>query len=637
MTARSGRPRRQLRRGIVAAIVVIAVGAGAAIALAGKHIESEQAAYGGPQAPRCVPEQLNVSDVLPETSLAVNPMPGSFDAMPQAQISMLGAPARDISQVSVTGSETGSHPGRLIAYSQGDGASFVPAKPFRSGEIVTVSGTVKTSGGSKPFSFHFGIAYPDPIPIPAATPRETPPSGSVLKFHSAPQLEPPAIYVTTDSPGTEPGDIFLAPYSGPGLNGPAIYEQKGHLIWEDPLSGTLKATNLQVQEYQGKPVLTWWQGNIPPQGFGLGEEIVANTAYEPILHIKAGNGDQADLHDFHLESDNTAVLTVFQTIHCDLAAAGGPRDGAVTDALYQEVDLKTGLVRRQWDSVDHVAMSLSVSEASGASVQWPYDYFHLNTIDPQSNGTTLVSSRNTSALYILDTKTGVVQMRIGGKDSEVKMEPGSHTAFQHDAMVLPDGDISIFDNGGAPFAEKSPLGEKESRGVIIEVNTQAKTDTLIRELKHSPSLQAGSQGNVEQMQDGGWFVGWGQEPYFSEYNAAGEQIYDAHMWAIKNKVVETESYRAYKFPWQATPHWPPSIAAEAQGGGTEVYASWNGATEVASWRILAGSSPNTVQPVATVPRANFETAAHIASAPYVQVEALDAAGATIGTSKAIKG
>jgi Arylsulfotransferase (ASST) len=625
---RMSRRSRRFRRSLVAGILAIAVLAGGALAVARKHIDSEQAAYGGPEAARCVPEQLDASDVLAGTEVAVSPMPGSFDAGPETQVSFLGVPIGKLSAITVTGSRSGAHAGQLEAYSQGDGASFVPEEPFVSGETVTVSGQVATSAGEKPFSYHFAIAYPDPIPVSPPTPRETAPEGSVQHFHSAPELEPPSIDVSVDDAGVGPGDIFAAPYKGPGTTGPMIANQQGQLIWMDVVPLGEKATNLQVESYEGKEVLTWWQGNIPPQGFGLGEEIVDNTSYEEILKVKAGNGDLADLHDFHLEPDHTAVLTVFHTIHCDLTSVGGPRDSAVTDALYQEIDVKTGLVRREWSSVDHVALSESYSSPVKASTAWPFDYFHLNTIDPRQDGTTLLSGRNTSAMWLIDTKTGQIIAKVGGKKSTVKQEAGTETAFQHDTMTLPDGDISIFDNGGVPFTQP------ESRGLVVELDLATNTESLVEELPHSPSLKVGSQGDVQLQPNGNWFVGWGQEPYFTEYDAAGEMIYDANMWA-KSEGAETESYRTYKFPWKATPHWPPAIAAQREGSEMEVWASWNGATEVSSWRLLAGSSAEALQPLVTVPSDGFETAIRAADAPYVEVEALDSAGSVIGNSPVI--
>ncbi len=630
---------RRASRGLIWGLIALAVLSGGAIAFAGTHIGGGgQAAFTVEAAARCVPEHLNASDVLSGAGVAVAPLPGSFDSMPETQISLLGAPAREISVSSVTGTITGPHGGRLRAYSQGDGASFVPKEPFRSGEIVTVEGSVRRAGRRRPFSFHFGIAYPDPIAHHQPTPPPHGPEGDVLRFHSAPSLEQPAVGVYKTSAQAAPGDVFLAPYSGPGARGPMIVTAGGELVWLDQLPEGLEATNLQVQQYEGAPVLTWWQGYIPPQGFGMGEEIVANTSYEPIMHIKPGDGNLADLHDFHLEGEHTAVMSVFRTIHCDLSAFGGPADAAVTDALYQELDLRTGLVRREWDSVDHVSMSLSDSLAEKASTEWPFDYFHINSIDPRSDGTTLISSRNTSALYILNTETGQVLTRVGGKHSEVKMGQGAGTAFQHDAETLPNGEISIFDNGGAPFASESPLGEEESRGMIVDLNRGAGTDTLINELKFPRRLKAGSQGDVQLLPNGDWFVGWGQEPYFSEYNPAGELIYNAHMPNnLPNEKENEESYRAYKFEWHATPHWPPAIAASKSPSGVEVWASWNGATEVTAWRVLAGSAEDTLAPVATVPKTGFETTLNVpGGAAYVEAQALNAAGQVIGNSPVIK-
>ncbi len=627
---------RRARRALIWSALAVALLSGCALAFAAKHIAGEQAAYSGPKAAQCVPAQLDVSDVLPHTSVQVSPLPGSYDAMPETQISFLGVPAQDLVGVSAQGSFTGSHPGHLEAYSQGDGASFVPDQPFRSGERVTVEGNVRSGRGLQPFSFSFNVAYPDPIPYSTqlSKPRATPPAGSVQNFHSAPELQPPSVQVSTDSAGVSPGDIFAAPYSGPGPDGPAIFTQQGQLVWMDVLPGEMKATNLQVQTYEGQPVLTWWQGYIPEQGFGLGEEIVANSSYRQILKIKADNGNLADLHDFHLESNDTALLTVFRTIHCDLNAVEGPKDAAVTDTSFQELDVKTGLVRREWTSVDHVPLEESYSSALESSTFWPLDYFHINTIDPRGDGTTLLSSRNTSALWLIDDKTGQVIEKIGGKNSEVKMEAGAQTAFQHDATTLPDGDISIFDNGGSPFDES--YSHHESRGLIVSVNNQTKTDSVVQELKHPSLVQAGSQGSVQQMANGNWFVGWGQEPYFSEYTPSGKLIYDAHMWAVaKNKQLETESYRTYKFPWKATPYWAPSLAAQKSGGGVEAWASWNGATEVTSWRLLGGSSSSHLSLIGSASSSGFETTLHGPEEAYLAVQALNSGGEVIGISSTI--
>ena len=127
-----------------------------------------------------------------------------------------------------------------------------------------------------------------------------------------------------------------------------------------------EATNLQVQQYGGKPVLTWWQGYIPPQGFGEGEEVIADSSYQADRPGPRGQrlqGRPARLP--HHARGDTALLTVFNPIDCDLSSVGGPSAAAVTDTAFQEIDLDTGLVRREWHSLDHVALGDSYSRASG--------------------------------------------------------------------------------------------------------------------------------------------------------------------------------------------------------------------------------------------------------------------------------
>ena len=602
----------------------------ATIAYGAKRIVAEQAAYHGQPAQRCFPTTLNRSATLPSTNLSVSPLPDSYDSSPRTQISLLGVGANQLSEVSASGSVSGKHSGHLIAYSQGDGASFVPSKPFVIGELVTVTGRIKASSGkSQGFIFHFTISDPDPFPRPKITsPKPSPPLGSASEyqsFHSQPELKPPVVRVTADAPQTTPGYVFSAPYSGPGQDGPMIFDNSGALVWFDPLPGGIEATNLQVQQYAGQPVLTWWQGYIPPNGFGEGEEMIDNSSYQQITRVKAGNGYEADLHDFHINANGTVVLTVFNPIHCNLTPVNGPRDSAVTDSVFQEIDLKTSLVRREWHSLDHVALGESHASPLTSTTQWPFDYFHINSIDQHPDGTTLISARNTWALYELNTQTGQIITSAGSKTGSVKMGPGTSTAFQHDAEEQPNGQISVFDNGGVPNVHP------QSRGIIVKINPGSKTDTLLASYEHPRPLSAGSQGNMQLLPSGNVFVGWGAEPYFSEFSSSGQLLFDAHM---PNK---SESYRSYRFTWSGTPSIPPAIVASSSSSGMTVYASWNGATGVTSWRLLAGPSPDQLQTVATVPRSGFETTIQTPQTQaYVLVQALNEAGAVMSTSATIK-
>jgi hypothetical protein len=194
------------------------------------------------------------------------------------------------------------------------------------------------------------------------------------------------------------------------------------------------------------------------------------------------------------------------------------------------------------------------------------------------------------------------------------------------ARELPDGTLSIFDNGGVPKVHA------QSRAIQIALNLQTKTATLVRQYEHSPALSSASQANFQTLPNGGAFIGW-EVPYFTEYSPTGQVLFDAHLHG------SNESYRAYRFGWTGNPAEAPAIAVSSTSAvPVMVYASWNGATAVASWRVLAGPSPQQLTPVAAATRAGFETAITTPGAEtYVAVQALDGAGNVIGTSHTIKG
>jgi hypothetical protein len=206
------------------------------------------------------------------------------------------------------------------------------------------------------------------------------------------------------------------------------------------------------------------------------------------------------------------------------------------------------------------------------------------------------------------------------------MGPGTNTAWQHDPRELPDGTFSVFDNGA------SPKVHSQSRGIVLSVNPQLKTATLVSQFTRPAPLLAYSQGNMQALPGGDWFLGWGQAPDFSELSPTGQLLLDAHFPA------GDQSYRDFRFPWTGAPARPPAFAVTAgTGGASTVYASWNGATLVASWRVLAGTATTRMHVVAQGPRIGFETAISVpagTAGPYMTVQALDAGGHVLGVAPA---
>jgi len=595
--------------------MVVGVGLAAATAAAAAAAQT---------GPTCGPAALN-SSALQDGAVTVSPLPGSRDATPQTQVSFLGVPAAELSVLSVVGSRTGVHFGRLLAYSQGDGASFVPSRPFAEGERVTVRARLRAGGSALPLFDRFAVASQDPI---SSTPEAVYAGNSseVESFRSRPDLHPPLVTVTAQSPAVAPGEEFVAPYAGPGQAGPMILDQSGGLVWFKPLPPHTSATNFRVQEYEGRPVLTWWQGDISVHGFGLGEDVIADGTYTDIAHVKAGNGHRADLHELQITPQGTALITAYEPVMCDVSSVGGPAYGAVTDGVVQEIDIQTGLVMYEWTSLDHVGLDESYERAAASSTSSPYDFFHVNSINLDRNGSLLISARNTWTVYDVAGPSGQVAWRLGGRHGSFAAGPGTRTAWQHDPRELPDGSISLFDNGA------SPAVHGESRGIVVSVDQQDGTVTLVSQLTHSPRLLADSQGNIQALDNGDWFLGWGQVPDFSELGTEGQLLFDAHF------PVHTQSYRSFRFAWTGTPAHPPSfVLAPAAGGAGTVYASWNGATLVSAWTVLAGATPAQMEPVAQAPRGGFETAIALpagTAGPYLAVQALGAEGQPLGVSAA---
>lgn len=441
------------------------------------------------------------------------------------------------------------------------------------------------------------------------------------KWRSRPDLQIPALTVLRNEPGTSPEPVFIAPYNNPtGQAGAVIADNSGEPIWENPLAGRV-TTDFRVQSYRGAPVLTWWQGEIE-LGHGVGEYVIADAAYRTIRTVQAGLGRRGDLHEFVITPRDTALLTSYRVTKADLSSVGGPRAGTIQDAMFQELDLATGDVLMEWHSLDHIPLSESY-----APVGEDWDYAHINSVDldgdydgDKGDGL-LVSARSTHTIYKL-AQNGSIVWRLGGKHSDFDMGPGTAFAWQHDARRQPDGTITVFDNGATPAVERL------SRGLVLDVDEQAMTATLRRQYTRPPVL-AGSQGSVQPLPNGNVFVGWGESPYVSEFDRSGRLLFDALLGS------QYECYRAFRLPWTGRPAEAPALAVSGGRGGVRAYASWNGATEVRTWRLLAGERPEqpTLTPVAHARADGFETAiASLSRGPYFAAQALDAAGTPLGSS-----
>jgi len=461
-------------------------------------------------------------------------------------------------------------------------------------------------------------------------------------FVSAPNLHPPVIKSGLRTTGTPvPGYILLADFYDltrppmTGQSGALIVNNKLQPVWFRPVPTSVVASNLAVQTYQGQPVLTYWQGLITNAGATTsGEYVVLNQHYQTIATLKGANGWVLTLHTMLIDGDD-AWVTANKNIPMNLSRWGGVADGALDDSAVQEYNLATGKLVRSWDALKHIPLTDTHSLPPDNS--FPFDAYHVNSLDIVGKDTLLVSMRNTWTVYLINMRTGKIEWRLGGKHSSFTFGPNAAFSWQHDVTLLPGNKISMFDDhcceqtgGGTYLTPTAP-----SRGLVLKLDRAAHTATLVSQYHHPGEAGEGDDasymGAANLLPGGGMFVGWGNLPYFSEYSKSGALLLDGVFPG------SDLSYRATKIPlsaWVGEPLTKPAAAARTSGGATTVYASWNGATQVRSWRVLAGPSASQLTPVTTANWAGFETAIHLTgSFKAFEVQALDANGKVIGTSR----
>ncbi|MGH9128883.1 MAG: arylsulfotransferase family protein [Acidimicrobiales bacterium] len=459
-----------------------------------------------------------------------------------------------------------------------------------------------------------------------------PDSDEVLHFVSRPDLTPPRVTLARPRPphpATTPSAryIFVTPKgyqtTGPGQAGLMVLDREGKLLWFMPKLATSESPfDLQVQTYQGKPVLTWWQGTVV-NGSGQGECYIADSSYRQIATVQAGNGLKADLHELVLTPQGTALITAYRTTTTDLSAIGGPSKGQVMACQAQEIDVATGKLVFSWDSLDHVPVT---ETEAGLTNKGPFDYFHINSVSLAPDGDLLISARNTWTVYKVSRSSGDIVWRLNGKHSDFTMGKGSHFYWQHHVRAHAGNQLSIFDDAA------SPPEEAQSRGILLHLDPRTMQASLVRQYVHPARLLAGNQGSMQVLSDNRVFIGWGNQPYFSEFLRDGTLVLDGRF------PVDDQSYRAFAYDWVGTPTDDPAMAVKPDTtGGVTVFASWNGATQLDSWQVLAGKGPSSLAPAASAPKVGFETPISVdSSCPYFAVVALDTNSTQIGRSKPVR-
>ncbi|HTV10461.1 MAG TPA: arylsulfotransferase family protein [Acidimicrobiales bacterium] len=480
---------------------------------------------------------------------------------------------------------------------------------------------------------------PGPAPNEVGTEPLRPPNFS--RYVTRPDLTPVGISVSATPQflalGPTPGYIFCAPKNPLAANpgdererpfpsgatpGLMILETSGDLVWFKPLPGGDEVPfNFRVQMYNGKPTLTWFQGSVI-DAHGVGYYVLADDTYQQVGQV-VSTGYPCDLHEFIITPEGTALHTAYDD------ASLRYDDVAVFIGHAQEVDIATNDLVFDWACYPEVGLDLSYARAGHSY----FDYFHINSIDlwPGPERNLLISSRNTSAVYLVDRQADRVVWRLGGKQSDFSMGPGASFYYQHDARALADGSgLSLFDDASAPCPEQWASGK------VLDLDMVAKTATLQHRFLHTDGeMNTPSQGNCQLLDDGSHVVGWGYRPYFSVYAPSSYGTLAAPLVLDGRFPDGAASYRSFLFDWVGNP--PQSemalvVRPAAVAGHFTAWVSWNGATEVVAWRVNGGPSPTALSPLVTGAKIGFETVIDLIGdgAVYFDADALDANGNVLG-------
>jgi hypothetical protein len=450
------------------------------------------------------------------------------------------------------------------------------------------------------------------------------------RLHSRPDLRPPKLNVLKRTAKAYPGRIFFAPKQ----TGLVIADSHGRINWFQMTGyggNGEQVQDFRPQRYRGQQVLTHWKGASTSVGYSqLGYFTILNRRYNVIERFRMGNGYKPDAHDMTLTPRGTALILAYRGV------LWGKNGTKVMDNIVQELDIKTGAVLFEWHSLGNVRLAASVQKRPKDGTPW--DYFHANSA-ANDGDSILVSARHTCTIYRIDRRTGWVRWRMRGdnrkpKTNDIRLGARVRFGYQHDARRLPNGDISLFDNGSV--GGSMPTVKNYSSGMVIRIRgTGRKGDprraSLVREFRNSPDVVSGSQGSFTLLPNGNGLMGWGSTSRISEVTPEGEVAFD-----MTFNSAPTNSYRARKAQWMGIPKYRPAIASRRTAEGTTVWASWNGATRISRWRVLTGPGPGQLRVVGTYPWANLETAMKTSGlGRVVGVQALDAKGEILGRSKVV--
>ncbi|KAL4919850.1 ASST-domain-containing protein [Aspergillus aurantiobrunneus] len=388
-------------------------------------------------------------------------------------------------------------------------------------------------------------------------------------FHTTP-LTAPSLNISKPVP-TAPG-LFISP-SSESSSFPAIYSDTGDLLWHGP-QGKIYA--YQPQSLKGEPVLTFCILNASYHE--IHRVTLPRTPSDPFVTATDKSfPSYIDIHESAITEDGTILVTAVNVTQADLSPVGGDRRGWVQDGLVYEIDIETNKVLFRWSAVEHgKELTLGYVEypldGKGGDRSTPYEYPHLNSV-----------AKYMCSAFLLD-KNGDIVWLLHEEHSACPPTPlqtsatNTMPASAHTNPGQPNEAITLSLHNSDNTETSTP--QRPTTNMIFNLYPGNKTTALSRRGTTYPSHGTATISRGSSV------------PKFEEYDAAGRLVMRGWFGA-KNESSGTyswTSYRAFRAEWIGRPTGAPDVVTCRAGEQVRVYVSWNGATDVTSWRVWGSSS-----------------------------------------------
>jgi len=500
----------------------------------------------------CFPQNSHISSYQ-----FISPLPNSSMLLPETNIiiregnlineaSLFGT-----SIINVFGSKSGAHTGTLILSDDGKTIIFKPYEKFSYGEAIKVSynsGIFKLNGEELlPLNFTFYISdknsykdnkrgIKDLLELDTKSylnhTKKLISQKLSITNEGLPEDFPTVTVNTFNNPSS--GYSFLAPFTNSFLplgylmivdnKGVPIFYQRSHSLkadWKLQPNGMLTYVDIGNLKYYGM-----------------------DSSYAIIDSFSTGNGYTTDTHGLQILPDGHALLMAYdyQTVRMDTVVQGGDSSATVVGLIVQELDADKYVVF-QWRSWDHFLIT-DATEDINLTASF-IDYVHGNAVELDDDDNFLISSRHMDEITKINRDTGEIIWRLGGLKSRnnqfLFINDEITFSHQHDIRRLPNGNLTIFDNGNLH-------DPRFSRSLEYQVDENNLIVSLVWAFNNEPQTYSRAMGNTQRLENHNTVIGWGWT--FGDARALSEIEADGTV-ALELSLPDTMlSYRAFKFPWR---------------------------------------------------------------------------------------